>query len=245
MASSIKAQIAPVNLGHLQIEGLLGGDSKFYVAVPQIAERFQFDKNQASRSLKALLGNGFQFAKGLTPLNPKAVNIVTIDQFHRILVELAIKGNVLAQEVLKDLSALGLHQLFCDAFGIQLDAEDRAAWLQLRIESKNLFWELTGQIKVWLQDRECSAPEFTYYSNAFDCINLQLFGKKSKAIREELLVSSPDGLTRDHFGVKALRNIGIVQTGAARMMAKESVKPTEAIKHIVSANYLEQIDYRD
>lgn len=245
MTSTIKAQIAIVNLGHIQIEGLLGSDGKFYVAVPQISDYFQFPNKHASRDIKALLGGGFQFPKAITPLNPKAVNIVSLDQFHRVLAEISFKGNVLAQEVLRDMSALGLHQLFCDAFGIQLDAEDRAKWLQLRVESKALFWELTGQIKVWVQGRECSAPEFTYYSNAFDCLNLQLFGKKSKAIREELSIASPDGLNRDHFGQRALRNIGIVQSGAARMMAKENVRPSEAIKHIASVNYLEQIDYRD
>jgi hypothetical protein len=244
MASSIKAQIATVNLGHVKIEGLLGTDSRFYVAVPQIADHFQFDKNQASRDVKSLLGKGFQFDKARTNLNPKPVNAVTIDQFHRILIELSIKGNVIAQEVLRDLSALGLHQLFCDAFGIQNDAADRAAFLQTRIESKSLFWELTGQIKVWIARRECNAPEFTYYANAFDCLNLQLFGKKSKTIREELGVESPDGLNRDRFGVVALRHINTVQSGAARMMAKELVKPTDAIKHIVAANYIEVGDYR-
>ncbi len=245
MASSIKAQIAIVNLGHIQIEGLLGSDGKFYVAVPQIAEYFQFDKNQASRDIKVLLGGGFQFDKATTPLNPKAVNIVSLDQFHRVLAEIAFKGNVLAQEVLRDMSALGLHQLFCDAFGIQLDAEDRAKWLQLRLEAKSLFWELTGQIKVWIQCRECTAPEFTYYSNAFDCLNLQLFGKKSKTIREELSIETPDGLNRNSFGANALRSIGVVQSGAARMMAKEGCKPVDAIKHIVSVNYIEVMNYRE
>jgi hypothetical protein len=244
MATNIKAQIAQVNLGHIQIEGLMGSDGRFYVAVPQIADRFQFDKNQASRDLKALLGGGFQFDKAITPLNPKAVNAVTLDQFHRILIELGFKGNALVREILRDMSALGLHQLFCDAFDIKNNAEDRAAWLQQRIESKQLFWELTQQIKIWMDGRYCSAPEFTYYSNAFDCLNLQLFGKKSKVIRAELGVDSPSGLTRNHFGVTALRNIGLVQSGSARMMEREKVSPTEAVKHIVSVNYIEPVDYR-
>ena len=242
MASNIKAQIATVNLGHIQVEGLLGSDAKFYVAVPQIADKFQFDKNQASRDIKGLLGGKFQFAKALTPLHPKAVNVVSVDQFQRVLIELSIKGNVLAQEVLRDMSALGLHQLFCDAFGIQLDAEDRAQWLQRRTESKELFWELAGQIKVWIEGRQCSAPEHTYYSNAFDCMNTQLFGKKSKVIRDEMGISA---LTRDCFGKVALRHINIVQSGAARMMTREDVKPIDAVKHIVSMNYIEVGNYRE
>jgi hypothetical protein len=240
MASNIKAQIASVNLGRIQIEGLLGTDSKFYVAVPQIADSFQILNHNASRDIKAMMGGDFQFLKATTPLHPKAVNVVTIDQFQRILIELSIKGNAVAIEVLRDMSALGLHQLFCDAFGIQLDAEDRALWLQRRTESKELFWELANQIKVWMDGRECTAPPHTYYSNAFDCVNMQLFGKKSKDIREEVGVSA---LTRDCFGKVALRHVNIVQSGAARMMAKENVKPTDAIKHIVTTNYIEVGNY--
>ena len=151
----------------------------------------------------------------------------------------------MAQEVQRDLSALGLHQLFCDAFGIQLDAQDRAEWLQLRVESKALFWELTGQIKNWMQSRECSAPEFTYYSNAFDCLNIRLFGKKSKVIREELGVLTPDGLTRDMFGRNAIRNISTVQSGAARMMARHGCKPSEAIVHVADHNFIDVASYLD
>lgn len=243
--SVIKAKIAMVNLGHIQVEGLLGDDGKFYVAVPQVADRFQFLIKNASRDVKALLGKDVSFLKGITPLNSKAVNLLTLDQFHRVLFELSHKGNPLATEVFRDMSALGLHQLFCDAFGIQLDAEDRAKWLQLRVESKSLFWELTGQIKIWIEGRECSAPPFTYYSNAFDCINMQLFGKKSKTIREELGIASPDGLTREHFGFKALHYISLVQTGAARMMAKTGARPIDAVKHIVEVNFLEPSSYQD
>lgn len=244
--SVINAKVAMVNLGHIQIEGLLGENGKFYVAVPQVAGQFQIDSNQASRTLKVLLGKDFKLdTKARTTISRNHVNVLALDQFHRVLAELAFRSNPLAQEVFRDMSALGLHQLFCDAFGIQLDAEDRAKWLQLRVESKSLFWELTGQIKTWIEGRECSAPPFTYYSNAFDCINLQLFGKKSKAIRGELGIATPDGLTREHFGPKALAHLSLVQIGAARMMARTGSRPIDAVKHIVSVNFLDQINYSD
>lgn len=242
----IKAKIALVNLGHIQIEGLLGEDGKFYVAVPQVADRFELFKANAARDLRALLGKDFKIiTKAKTTISHNHVNVLTLDQFHRVLFELSHKGNPLATEIMRDISGLALHQLFCDAFGIQLDAEDRAKWLQLRVESKSLFWELTGQIKIWIESRECSAPQFTYYANTFDCINLQLFGKKSKVIREELGIATPDGLTREHFGFKALHYISLVQTGAARMMAKTGARPIDAVKHIVEVNFLEPSSYRN
>jgi hypothetical protein len=52
----------------------------------QICALFQFDKRQASRSLKALLGSDFQFDKIKTVLHPKAIN--AIGQSYLTLVKL-------------------------------------------------------------------------------------------------------------------------------------------------------------
>jgi hypothetical protein len=51
---------------------------RFFSAVPQLSEIFQFAKDHASRDLKAILGEGFQFAKMKTKLNPKAVNAIRL-----------------------------------------------------------------------------------------------------------------------------------------------------------------------
>lgn len=57
--SNLKANIATVNLGHIQIQGLLGSDKKFYVAVPQISEHFQFLNKNSVRDIKGQLGCNF------------------------------------------------------------------------------------------------------------------------------------------------------------------------------------------
>lgn len=108
---------------------------------------FSFDKNQASRDFKALLGAGFQFDKVKSVLHPKAVNAVTLPVFEKIMFELALKGNQGAIEMSRALIGLSLHQLFSDAFGQKFEAEDRQRWLQTRFNTKHDFRPLTDQLQ--------------------------------------------------------------------------------------------------
>lgn len=72
----IKAEVKSAKIGPLSIEGLMSENGDFAVAVPQASERFQIASNQASRSIKTLLGTGFQFDKWKSPLHPKKVNVL-------------------------------------------------------------------------------------------------------------------------------------------------------------------------
>lgn len=76
----LTAQIATIEIvPGFPIEGLYAGEwNGYYVAVSQIADRFQFVKTNAQRNVKALMGKGFQFVKLRTKLNPKAVNALTL-----------------------------------------------------------------------------------------------------------------------------------------------------------------------
>jgi hypothetical protein len=245
MATSIKAQIAPIAFGNISFEGLLGGDGRFYIAVPQICELFQIAPNQASRKVKALMGKGFQFDKAKTSLHPKDVNVIPFEAFEILLMLLDRNGNREAQAFRDTLVGLSLHQLACDAFGIKFDKDERQAWLLVRQESKDLFWELSGAVQVWMESRTCTAPPFTYYKNAFDALNRRLFGMPSKKIRESLGLSSDSALCRDHFGRASLRHINQVQELAAKLMARDrSLAPIDAVNRAADANLLEPSDFR-
>lgn len=146
---TIKAEITEVQIGVLKIQGLMSEDGDFGVAVPQVTERFQINKNQASRDLKALLGKGFQFDKWKTPLNPKAVNVIPLDSFQTLVRELDKRGNKAASDFVDSLFGLSLHQLFCDAFGRKFEAQDRQVWLTTRYATKHDFRPLTDRLKAF------------------------------------------------------------------------------------------------
>lgn len=75
-----KAVTAKVNLGFAVIDGLMLPNGDFAVAVPQVADVFGILSNNASRDIKSLLGEGFDFVKIKTDLNSKEINAMTLDQ---------------------------------------------------------------------------------------------------------------------------------------------------------------------
>jgi len=232
-AKTLSVSLAIVKVGHINIDGLMSTESDFYVGVPQICELFDVPQKNATRDFKALLGKSFTFFKAKIEGTRITVSAIGLAGLEQLILELAIKGNQGAIDMARDLIGLSLHKLFCNAFNLKFDDEDQQAWLKVRQESKAFFWHLTQQIQEWTENRECSKPKWVYYSTAFDTLNLQLFGLKSKQIREELGIGDC-ALNRDHFGQTALRRIATVQEVAARKMkADPSLKPSDAIKMVV------------
>lgn len=130
MDFNMRADYSEVAIGHLTLPGLMAEDRQFGIAAPQLAEQLSFDKTQASRAFKALLGGDVSFDKWITPLNFKPVNVLTLDQFKQIALSLSLSGNVKAIEFVRVLLGMSLYQLFCDAFHTQIDGNDRQQWLK-------------------------------------------------------------------------------------------------------------------
>lgn len=128
-----KAVVSKVDLGFTEIEGLMLPDGTYAVAVPQVADIFQIDKNQASRTLKSLLGKDFQFDTAKSELNPKAVNILTITQVTKVIYLLSLKGDEKAKELMLALVEEGLDRRFSKAFGQRVTDEEYQARLALRM----------------------------------------------------------------------------------------------------------------
>jgi hypothetical protein len=144
-----KASIADVQIGLYTIQGLLSEDGEFGIGVPQIAEEFQLAKDHATRTLKSLLGKTFEFSKYKTPLNPKAINALSLSDFEKLLAKLDRAGNQKAQDIRDGLVGLSLHQLFCDAFEIKFEKENRQQWLVCRQRTKLTFRPFTDQLKAY------------------------------------------------------------------------------------------------
>jgi hypothetical protein len=129
-----KALVAQIDLGFAKFNGLMIPDGRYAIAVPQIAELFQFNPNQASRDLKRLLGNDFQFDQAKSELNPKAVNIVYLEDFGQIIRALDKKGNPIAIAFIDAILVESLERRFDNSFGKKVSEEERNARLELRIK---------------------------------------------------------------------------------------------------------------
>ena len=236
----MKATVTTIPFGFATVQGLLMPDGSFGIALTQawllIDEKIARQKNEL-RQAKSLLGKNFTPVKVATELNVNKAYVLTLPEFELFLAKADRAGYKNAQDLRDSLVGLSLHQLFCDAFGIKFEAEERQQWLTVRQQSKALFWEFSQAISDWIANRECSSPEFTYYSNAYDAINLGLFGKKSKQIKEEL--GKPE-LNRNCLGSHSLRRIITIQEASARYLRSgRAAKPTEAVKQ-VSENLMEE-----
>jgi hypothetical protein len=230
---TLTAQVSQVPFGNTEIEGLLFEDGSFGVAIPQVCSIFQFDKIQASRDIKALLGKDFQFDKVRTTLNPKAVNVLQLKDFERLLLKLTIKQNPIAIGMSEDLIGLSLTQLFADAFGLKFEKEDRQAQLKARQQNKlnRLSW--TDVIKYYIGTHEVSDSYKQWiYVNVSDALNLAVFGKKAKAMREERGVADDKAL-RDTFNSKELEQISRLESYASKLVIKFDAEPKQALKEAI------------
>lgn len=128
----LNAVVTEVPIGTVSIEGLLAEDNLFYVGVPQAAVMFESSTNTAARDFKRLMGKDFKTSKLKTEFNKNVTLGIPLKEFERLVLELAIKGNKLAQEFSRMLIGLSLEQLFSDAFGLKFEKEERQRYLRQR-----------------------------------------------------------------------------------------------------------------
>jgi hypothetical protein len=151
----LAAQITEVKIGHLSLEGLLFDDGRFGVAVPQIGVKFlnQDIQNTTARDLKRLLGKDsktsrIEFIECRTAFNKNKTLALNLEDFQKIITLLDRAGHKPAQDFRDALFGLSLHQLFCDAFGVKFEAEDRQQWMISRQTHRENFHPLLTQ---WLK----------------------------------------------------------------------------------------------
>ena len=101
----------------------------------------------SQKQLKALSGKDFQSHPIATELNPKKSLVINLRDLEEIIKGLALKGNTTAIEFAIIMMGLALEQLFCDAFNIRFEKEERQLWLKERQESKFYRRTLTDAIK--------------------------------------------------------------------------------------------------
>jgi len=220
--TTVKAVVAPVQIGNLTVNGLMLPNGDFAIAVPQVAELFQFDTNQASRSIKSLLGKDFQFDTAKSELNPKAVNILSLTEFEVLILELVIRGNEKAIAFQRNLVGLALIQLFNDAFGIKFEQTDRQTWLKERQDGKFYRRSLTDAIKYLIErGKQLNYGLMTLqtYSACKLSSEYAIYRKKHK-----------DSGFRNALDAAKLRNVGKFEELVADYIMVDGMEPEEAMK---------------
>lgn len=145
--SILTAEIATVKIHNISIEGVMFPDGSYGVAIPQVSSLFLDNQNQASKTLKRLMGADFKTSKVKTPFNRNATLVVSLPDFERVVAKLDRAGNKPAQDFRDTLVGLSLHQLFSDEFGVKFEKEDRQKWLENRFKTKHDFRPLTDELQ--------------------------------------------------------------------------------------------------
>lgn len=172
-----KAVVAKVDLGFTVIDGLMLPDGSYAMGASQIAEIFQFDKNQSSRAIKSILGNDFQFDTTKSELNPKAVNILRLDQAITVIRHLDKKGNVIASAFADAILQEGLERRFDVAFNIKVSEDERNKRLTLRMSrlmARRLWTDTLMERYIKLHGAKPTRDQYKYWTVV---VNQQLFNK--------------------------------------------------------------------
>jgi len=207
MSDEVKAIVAKVQFGTFEIDGLLFEDGSYGVAIPQVSDLFLDNRNTASRDLKRLMGKDFKTSKTKTPFNRNTTLSISLVDFEKVLAKLDRAGNVKAQDFRDGLVGLSLHQLFCDAFGIKFEAEQRQEWIEERFKTKKEFKPLTAQLKA---NGFTENYEYGLYIH-----------------KMQQLIELEDG-TRDSADLGKLRDLSSIQTSLVAYM-ECGLKPYEAL----------------
>lgn len=149
-----KALVARVNIGTISIEGLMLPDGSFAISLQQLRELAfpSISQTNAKRELQSACGKDFQLIKCATEISNNPQWIISLEQLNFCLTELAFKGHKEARSLVRIFSGLALHQLFCDAFGVKFEKEERQKWLKERMFHKKQYHPL---LTKWLQKDGC------------------------------------------------------------------------------------------
>jgi hypothetical protein len=207
-------------------------EGNYFVAIPQMVALDLIPPNRSRKQLEVSLGLSFQTQSKLkTELHPKAVNVISIQDFERTLAKLDRAGNKFAQDLRDALVGLSLHQLYSDAFGVKFDEEDRKNWLIERVEGKEVRRTLTDSIHDYLVSQG-KGDAFGYYARITNQIYQGIFGLDANQIREQLGVTGY-GLTRDHLNSKEIRIVAKVEDLVIDLIDGGS-SPCEAVAKALS-----------
>lgn len=231
-----RAKVAPVKIGEYEIQGIMDHEGRFFVALPQIADALETSRNTVSRDLKRLLGKASETSihKLPTEFNQRPVNAVSLDSFGDVIRKFAYAGNIKAQSMVDALSQATLHQVFCDAFGIEFTRQDRQAFLVERMNAKVIRNELEDAVCKWLarHPEVVGGSRDFLYINATQRMYMGLWGKCRKSVAADFGLTTGDDL-RSRLTLDQLLTIQTVERLAARLVNVADMEPKAAVDEAI------------
>jgi hypothetical protein len=230
-----KAVVATVNYAGFEFPGLQLPDGSYAIAVSQVVELFQrsnegfqFDKRQASRDIKYLLGNGFQFDKSASEIHPKKVNILTIEQFGELTFHVAFRGNDVAKAILKASVSTTIEQAFDIAFDKQRSLEEYQEKQQARVQGKIARRSMTNVVRDYVKahsDELSDNYQKFIYNNCSDRAYRLVFGRSAKQLKEDWECDD----VRAAMTIEELFIVRGVEDLAMKLIEQEGIEPQKAI----------------
>lgn len=239
--SIIQTTVEPVKIGHLTIEGLMDEAENYYIAQQQVAAIFQVIPTSAPKWLKANTGKDcslFSVKTNREATEGKRVRstekAIGLLDFERLLRKLDKAGNSIAESICDDLLGLSLQQLFCDAFEVKFEKEQRQEFLKVRQDGKQVRHSLTDAIKWYVDNHEVSeAKQQWIYHHCSEAANIGLFGRKASKLCIDFKVSDRSKL-RNYLTTDELRWLTEIEDLAARLIMFQGFEPHPAVKEAVS-----------
>jgi len=172
-----KAIVATIELGFAKVEGLMMPDGAYAIAVPQLADIFQYRRNYASQTFKRILGDDFSPHKISTELGKQKINVINLPEAVRLIKALAINGNPIADEFLDAILEEGLDRRFARAFNLRVDEEEYDARIRRRMDRILARTTYTDFIRDRYLELYGTKPPQRLYRDITVMVNRKLFGR--------------------------------------------------------------------
>jgi hypothetical protein len=230
-----KAIVASVNYAGFEFPGLQLPDGTYAIAVPQVADIFQFVHSNEQRVIKRLLGNGFQFVQTASELNPKKVNIILLSDFGKLVNAIARssdkayeKARELAYAIQDASVTTTLEQAFDIAFDNKRSLEEYQEKQQARVQGKIARRSMTNVVRDYVKansDKLSDNYQKFIYNNCSDRTYRLVFGRSAKQLKEDWECDD----VRAAMTIEELLVVRGVEDLAMKLIEQEGIEPQQAI----------------
>jgi hypothetical protein len=209
--TKVKAIVAEVPIGSFKIERYLLEDKLFGMSLSDFGRLIGIEPKQVrsrilnNKHAKKLIEKGFQGSRKCTVDKSKGstIQLIELDWVIPLLQVAARIGIEKAWDILDLFAGLSIHQLYCDAFKIKFEKEDRQEWLiQREIVKKSFRSFLTDALKRFGYSESWQYGKFVHEMQS--ALGIQDGTRDILSIEDLVILESAQrfiGMAIDEFGI--------------------------------------------